>query len=88
MLVHACRCCVVLCAASPPGESSSESPESPRNRRFPKEYMLFCSGGAGFELLAMITTFLHDGGHPEPIRTYREEESRCKSDRKQIVRSR
>ncbi len=26
--------------------------------------MLFCSGGAGFELLAMITTFLHDGGIP------------------------
>ncbi len=50
--------------------------------------MLFCSGGAGFELLAMITTFLHDGRYPEPIRTYREEESRCKSDRKQIVRSR
>jgi hypothetical protein len=29
MHVHACRCCVVSCAALDPGESSSESPESP-----------------------------------------------------------
>ena len=28
MHVHACRCCVVSCAALPPGESSSESPAS------------------------------------------------------------
>jgi hypothetical protein len=34
----------------------------------------------------MITMFLRYGGHPEPIRTYREEEIRCKSDRKQITR--
>jgi hypothetical protein len=35
----------------------------------------------------MITTFLHDGRYPESIRTYREEESRCKSDRKQMTRA-
>ena len=50
MHVHACRCCVVLCAALDPGESSSESPESSPNPRFSRENMLFCSGGAGFEL--------------------------------------
>ena len=50
MHVHACRCRVVLCAALPPGESSSESPESSQNPRFSRENMLFCSGGAGFEL--------------------------------------
>ncbi len=47
--------------------------------------MLFCSGGAGFELLAMIGTFLRYGGPPEPLRTYREEESRYKSDRKRMT---
>ncbi|XZE36042.1 hypothetical protein SH501x_001593 [Pirellulaceae bacterium SH501] len=36
----------------------------------------------------MITTFLHDGRYPESIRMYREEESRCKSDRKQIAAAR
>jgi hypothetical protein len=51
MHVHACRCCVVLCAALPPGESSSESPESSSNPRFSRENLLFCSGGAGFELV-------------------------------------
>jgi hypothetical protein len=51
MHVHACRCCVVLCAALPPGESSSESPESSSNPRFFGENGWFCSGGAGFELL-------------------------------------
>ena len=50
MHVHACRCCVVLCAALDPGESSSESPESSPNPRFSRENMWFCSGGAGFEL--------------------------------------
>ena len=50
MHVHACRCCVVSCAALAPGESSSESPESSPNPRFSRENMLFCSGGAGFEL--------------------------------------
>ena len=50
MHVHASRCCVVLCAALAPGESSSESPESSPNPRFSRENMLFCSGGAGFEL--------------------------------------
>jgi len=50
MHVHACRCCVVLCAALNPGESSSESPESSQNPRFSRENLLFCSGGAGFEL--------------------------------------
>jgi hypothetical protein len=37
MHVHACRCCVVLCAALAPGESSSESPESSPNPRFYRE---------------------------------------------------
>jgi hypothetical protein len=41
---------IVLCAALPPGESSSESPESSQNPRFSTESMWFCSGGAGFEL--------------------------------------
>jgi hypothetical protein len=41
---------VVLCAALNPGESSSESPESSQNPRFSRENLLFCSGGAGFEL--------------------------------------
>jgi hypothetical protein len=50
MHVHACRCCVVLCAALDPGESSSESPESSAKPRFSRENMWFCSGGAGFEL--------------------------------------
>ena len=50
MHVHACRCCVVLCAALPLGESSCESPESPLNPRFSRENGWFCSGGAGFEL--------------------------------------
>ena len=50
MHVHACRCCVVLCAALPPGESSSESPESSQTPRFSRENTWFCSGGAGFEL--------------------------------------
>jgi hypothetical protein len=50
MHVHACRCCVVSCAALAPGESSSESPESSPNPRFSRENRLFCSGGAGFEL--------------------------------------
>jgi hypothetical protein len=50
MHVHACRCCVVLCAALDPGESSCESPESSQNPRFSRESMWFCSGGAGFEL--------------------------------------
>jgi hypothetical protein len=51
MHVHACRCCVVLCAALDLGESSCESPESSPNPRFSRENMLFCSGGAGFELV-------------------------------------
>jgi len=51
MHVHACRCCVVLCAALAPGESSCESPESSPDLRFPREIMWFCSGGAGFELV-------------------------------------
>jgi len=51
MPVHACRCCVVLCAALDPGEWSSESPESSPNPRFSRENLLFCSGGAGFELV-------------------------------------
>jgi hypothetical protein len=85
MLVHACRCCVVLCAALPPGESSSESPESSPNLHFPRENMMFCSGGAGFELGCDDCDVLHDGRYPESIRTYREEEIRCKSDRKQIT---
>jgi hypothetical protein len=50
MHVHACRCCVVSCAALDPGESSSESPESFQNPHFSRENLLFCSGGAGFEL--------------------------------------
>jgi hypothetical protein len=50
MHVHACRCCVVLCSALDPGESSCESPESSQNPRFSRESMWFCSGGAGFEL--------------------------------------
>ena len=50
--------------------------------------MLFCSGGAGFELLAITTTFLHDGRYPELIRIYRKEESRYQSDQKQIARPR
>ena len=50
MHVHACRCCVVLCAALDPGESSTESPESSSNPHFSRENMWFCSGGAGFEL--------------------------------------
>jgi hypothetical protein len=41
---------VVLCAALDPGESSRESPESSKHPRFSRENMLFCSGGAGFEL--------------------------------------
>ena len=45
MHVHACTCCVVWCAALIPRKSSSESPESPRNLRFYRENMLFCSGG-------------------------------------------
>ena len=45
MHVHACRCCVVLCAALAPGESSSESSESPRNPRFYREKRWFCSRG-------------------------------------------
>jgi hypothetical protein len=32
-------------------ESSSESPESSPNPRFYRENLLFCSGGAGFELV-------------------------------------
>jgi len=43
MHVHACTCCVVLCAALVPGESSSESPESPQNPRFSREKRWFCS---------------------------------------------
>ena len=50
MHVHACRCCVVLCAALDPGESSCESPESSQNPRFFRENGWFCSRGAGFEL--------------------------------------
>ena len=42
---------IVLCAALPLGESSSESSESSPNPRFSRENMLFCSGGAGFELV-------------------------------------
>jgi hypothetical protein len=42
---------IVLCAALDPGESSCESPESPPNPRFSWENLLFCSGGAGFELV-------------------------------------
>lgn len=50
MHVHAYRCCVVLCAALAAGESFSESPESSSKARFYSENMLFCRGGAGFEL--------------------------------------
>ncbi|XZE34655.1 hypothetical protein SH501x_000137 [Pirellulaceae bacterium SH501] len=50
--------------------------------------MWFRSGGAGFELVAMITTFLHDGQYPESIRMYRVEEIRCKSDCKQLTHAR
>ena len=57
MHVHACRCCpwgnhrLVRCLGLQKHfrESSSESPESSKNL-FSRENMLFCSGGAGFEL--------------------------------------
>jgi hypothetical protein len=59
MHVHACRCCpcrnrrLVRCLGPQKhfSESSRESPESSSNPRFSKENMLFCSGGAGFELV-------------------------------------
>jgi hypothetical protein len=59
MHVHACRCCpcrnrrLVRCLGPQKhfSESSSESLESSPDLRFPRENMLFCIGGAGFELV-------------------------------------